>query len=665
MPIGSIHKTGNSFRGAVEYVLSQGRYKDDNEKKKPSIVLKYNLLFDDAQQLGMEFRNLANFNKKVKKPVFHFSINFEKHTLESPKRQLTFVKKVLDLMEIRSENHQALVAQHHDKHSHYHVILNRVGMDGITYSDKFSKNRLELCIDRAEKELKMDNSLAEVRRFTYDPDSENEKGYQFKKVESKHKGKTIVKVSKSKKLGINKKKNELKACILKVLTSGVVSAEELKEELLKLDVNFDFSYNIRGLAKTSFRYDGYAIKGSALELSAKIIENQLLENQRAKLDKLKKSHIKGLIMNTALAVSHVNNQFEKGIQIDSTIYESVKDLIDNKGDNLSILAHEEIKMMIEENELRFNEEKIQYQIKLEQYQEVQNEKPQKIFGLFETIKQKEYNKELELRKQQSQPVFLFKSDLDENFKNKIHRPLNEVSNELNEKITIQFISELEYFRRLKKYQEQLLLRFISQLSKNLKVDYEFIKGDEKVKNFKKHYEKFIGEEIPNVLNNGFKRREVFTNKLIIEELFTNYQIILEKKMNEYSEIFRIENESKEKLSTESINKYKENRSKYRNEYHYEEYFVSRYSHSTQFKDLFWLDKKFESLDSEEQVLFLEKEFELEKDNAEKLKNNFFQNDESVFQMKIEALNNLENRLIRVSDMIIEKPKNQNDIGLQR
>lgn len=665
MPIGSIHKTGNSFRGAVEYVLSQGRYKDDNEKKKPSIVLKYNLLFDDAQQLGMEFRNLANFNKKVKKPVFHFSINFEKHTLESPKRQLMFVKKVLDLMEISSENHQALVAQHHDKHSHYHVILNRVGMDGITYSDKFSKNRLELCIDRAEKELEMDNSLAEVRRFTYDPNPENEKGYHFKKIESKHKGKTIVRESKSKKLGINKKKNELKACILKVLTSGVVSAEELKKELLKLDVNFDFSNNIKGLAKTSFRYDGYAIKGSALELSAKIIESQLLENQRAKLAQLKKSRIEELIMNSDIAVSDVDSQFKKGVQLDSIDYKKLHDFTD-KEDTLSSWVHQELKKMIEENELRFNEEKIQYQIKLEQYQEIQNEKPQKTFGLFETSKQKEYNKELELRKQQSQPVFSFKSDLNKDFKSRIEQHLNIESNKLNEKITIQFISESEYYKRLKNHQEQLILRFISQVDKNLKVDFEFTNDKMKVKKFKEFYEKFIELETAGLLNNGFKTREIFSNKLIIEDLFGNYNKVLDEKMKQYSEEVRIEKESKEKLSTESIHKYKEIRSKYRNEYHYEEYFVSRYIHSSSLKDLHWLDKKLYSLNSQsERGKYLSEEFGLTYKVAEYLSHHFFSDNKEVLQMKIDCLNQLPDRFIREKDEIVIKRENKNNYYLGR
>lgn len=653
MPIGSIHKTGNSFRGAAEYVLSEGRYKDDYEEKKPSIILKYNLLFDDAQQLGMEFRNLANFNTKVKKPVFHFSINFDRETQETKERQLEFIKRILDLMDINSENHQVLVAEHHDKHSHYHVIMNRVGMNGITYSDKFSKNKLELCIDRAEKELGIDNSLSEVRRFTYNP--KNEKGYDFKKVESNHKGKTIIKESKNKKLGIKNKQNKLKEIILKVLESGVISTQELQIELKKYEVDFQFSYNVNGLAKTSFRYDGYAVKGFSLGLKAKFIEEQLHENVRASIDRDKKNQINDTFSKISKVVSDIDKQYEKGDQLEPGFYENLETIFINDEN----IGFEDLRKIIEENDIQFIEKKKDYDLKLNQYLAIQKEKPKSFLKYFETAQQKEYNKELDLKKQESMPIFSFNGTLKERIKNRIEDSLRIEVENLDTKNSLQFIKESEYLKKLKKYQDEVSLIFTSLLKKELQVQSEFIDGKEQVRIFKDYYGKFVEIVRPNIAIHGFKNREVFTSLFMIEELFTIFRIELGKKIDEYSETHRFNKEIESELSIEGIDKYKEIRSRYNNQRDYIEKILLNYEHEGILKDLFWLDKKLYSLETDnERARYLQYEFGLSNKAADSLVYYFFDENEKVLEMKIKCLNSLPDRLIRGKDKIPTQDRSQ-------
>lgn len=88
MPVGKISKSGNSFTGAAEYDLAQGKYRRDNKTKKPEI-LQTNLIYSNYyKDIGREFRALSISNQKCKKPVLKFSISFD------PVEKLTDEQKI-------------------------------------------------------------------------------------------------------------------------------------------------------------------------------------------------------------------------------------------------------------------------------------------------------------------------------------------------------------------------------------------------------------------------------------------------------------------------------------------------------------------------------------------------------------------------------------------
>lgn len=126
MPIGEAHKSGSTFTGLCEYVLAQGTYSIQNNDKKPEIVFNNFIYGTDYLDIGKQFKDQANENKKVSKPVMHLTVNFKAEDHISKLQQEEFVKRILKEMGVKDDNHQYLAVRHQDKHPLYHLIVNRI-----------------------------------------------------------------------------------------------------------------------------------------------------------------------------------------------------------------------------------------------------------------------------------------------------------------------------------------------------------------------------------------------------------------------------------------------------------------------------------------------------------------------------------------------------------
>ncbi|MBO6186567.1 MAG: hypothetical protein J6O88_18075 [Chryseobacterium sp.] len=276
--IGNIHKSGNSFSGASEYVLAQGRYAKEEKDKRPEIIEQNNIFSTNHKEIGREMRAVALDNTKVKKPVMHYSVSFSKDDKTEENKRIEAVKSTMKDLGISANNHQYMVVKHNDKQPHYHIIVNRVGLDGKLLSDNFSKNRLEVAIDKAEKKLGLDNSLAEKRRFVYNP--ANDKGYNV----VPRKENNLVRKPKDKEKSLSDKKEFIQDKINESLQNKrITNPEQLKSELQKHKINFEYKTNSKGLAGTSFYYDKLSVKGSQIDFKASVIEKQLKYNEKFSL----------------------------------------------------------------------------------------------------------------------------------------------------------------------------------------------------------------------------------------------------------------------------------------------------------------------------------------------------------------------------------------------
>lgn len=380
MPIGSISKSGSSFRGAAEYDLAQGIYAKDAEEKKPEIIEQNFVFGDNAKDLGKQFRDLAQDNDKCKKPVMKFSISFDPKEKMTDAQKKEFTKRVMNEMGIKEDSHQYMITRHSDKgHDHHHILANRVGMDGKLINDSFSKARLEKAIDKTEKEMKLNNDLAKSRRFVYD--ETQEKGYRVQK-ENFRSNKSIEQNQKpTKEKSLDNKKSFMIAEISKAKAISKSPEElkiNLKEKNIDAEMRFDKSGKFTGVA---FNYDNLSVKGSALgkEFKASQLQKEFSINA-SKVQENKEQITQDLKAETLKNIDTAIEKMEPYREHNSKTYEGMQGL----------------KVAVSENQIenKSDLEKINKVAKthisdIERMENMQKEKPQKIEPEKPQIEQKE------------------------------------------------------------------------------------------------------------------------------------------------------------------------------------------------------------------------------------------------------------------------------------
>ena len=407
MPIGEAHKSGGSFSGLAEYILAQGIYKSQNDDKKPEIVFKNHVYSSNYLELGAEFRDVAKENKRVTKPVMHLTVNFKTSDNISIENQKKFVQKIMDEMGVKENNHQFLVVKHNDKHPHYHIQINRIGFDGKTLSDSNSKLRIGTACDKIEKEMGLDNYLQETRAYVYD---ENSNTYKKNKNRNINNGKTVIKASRNRQVGIQEKKDFIQIKTLKALNNhNVESLEELQRALETQKISFKYSVNKKEQVAVSFRYKGLAVKGSKISLKGSLIKNQLLANQLAN-KKLKDKEkllylLKDIYLNLVKSIDQMVQQYNSGkIPNLNTIFEK-NDIHYNKAGQLEYknltLEAGFLKRFIEEFNMKLENAKNEHIANTKAYHLLQNIEFKKGFLGFLNSKEKKFNKELKEKKEQT------------------------------------------------------------------------------------------------------------------------------------------------------------------------------------------------------------------------------------------------------------------------
>ena len=389
MPIGNISNAGKSFTGAAEYDLAQGKYAEQENSKKPEI-LEQNFVFgNDYKDLGKQFREVSNENKRVESPVMKVSISFDTKENLSESQKIEFTKKVMKEMGIREDNHQYMITRHSDKkHDHHHVLANRVGMDRKVIDYSHSIPRLEKSIDKVEKEMKLNNDLSKTRRYVFD--EKNEKGYKVQKENFRSNREKVS--TKTKSLGVAEKKDYIKNSVEKSLQESKSVSDlqsKLQEKNISVEARFDKANKLTGI---SFKYDNLSVKGSAMgkEFKASGIEKEIKNNiDRENIKPLPKVEIesrevqelrKETLQNLDKAIEKIEPYKEANLKT----YESVKTIkqgvqrneLNSKEDlqkinqmaknHISNIEAQEQKPEIQQNYDRFDQAKANKEAKQEQ-----------------------------------------------------------------------------------------------------------------------------------------------------------------------------------------------------------------------------------------------------------------------------------------------------------
>ncbi|MGN8034126.1 relaxase/mobilization nuclease domain-containing protein [Chitinophaga sp. 22321] len=144
--------TGSSFYHLISYVLEDKRSLSEDRKENMSLqdniqhkdraeILAYNQCFGDKYELTEQFKDVARLSKRVEKPVLHLSIRLADGD-HLTRDQLIELGEAL-AKEFDIADHQYLVVLHKDtREQHFHIVANRVGLDGKAASDSNNYKRM-------------------------------------------------------------------------------------------------------------------------------------------------------------------------------------------------------------------------------------------------------------------------------------------------------------------------------------------------------------------------------------------------------------------------------------------------------------------------------------------------------------------------------------------
>lgn len=136
---------GQGFAGVVNYILDQ--------KKGTELLNSEGLRLKNKDTIIESFKQQAELNSGISKPVYHISLSFSAKDKELLSNELmTDIAKQYMCRMIISDT-QFLIARHLDKeHPHIHLVINRVDYHGKTISDKNDRIRSEkICKELTRK----------------------------------------------------------------------------------------------------------------------------------------------------------------------------------------------------------------------------------------------------------------------------------------------------------------------------------------------------------------------------------------------------------------------------------------------------------------------------------------------------------------------------------
>lgn len=262
------YTVGNGFTGAISY-CAEKEHAQIIEVSNISLEISDRDKFFSVPDAAQQMRNQAKERPRVKKPVLHVSFSFNENEKISSENQLKAVHSGLKNVGIDLNKHQALIVKHNDtKNPHYHVVVNRVDLQGDLHKDHRLADRLQVSCDRVEKEMNLRKT--EGRTVIYDP--KQEKGFSYVEREKKTKS-----ISKNPKQVAEKRILETYEGAKKT----AIDIESLKKECLKNGVEINVSTNKNGIFGVSFKDESTkkAVKGSKLGIKAKEL-NQILPKNK-------------------------------------------------------------------------------------------------------------------------------------------------------------------------------------------------------------------------------------------------------------------------------------------------------------------------------------------------------------------------------------------------
>ena len=241
---------GRSFGSALEYGAG---LKEGKENKPSQLLGASNLGARDPQGMAAEMMAVAD-SSRCQSPVWHTSLNWPKGEEVQKEQLLRAASEYCRRIGADPTRHQVAIYQHHDRpHTHIHIYINRVPMDGgpaLDTSHNYARN-VKVC-QAITEQLGM-SKLPEQRQSLNDHDLHKQSTREY-----------------------------VQEALKTTLTNPqITSVEQLGEQLRLKGVESQFKHDSKGvLVGCSFRYYETAVKGTEVGHKAKQIGQQLSLNQQ-------------------------------------------------------------------------------------------------------------------------------------------------------------------------------------------------------------------------------------------------------------------------------------------------------------------------------------------------------------------------------------------------
>ena len=115
------------FKGVCEYVFNHGAPE----------LLGGNIAGHDAETAVKDLNAVRSLRREILKPCLHIPLSLPVEDTLTPEQWIETAEKYLFRMGINTENHQWMLVRHSDKaHEHAHLVINKIGLDGVLYDDR-------------------------------------------------------------------------------------------------------------------------------------------------------------------------------------------------------------------------------------------------------------------------------------------------------------------------------------------------------------------------------------------------------------------------------------------------------------------------------------------------------------------------------------------------
>lgn len=272
--------SGNSFRGVLDYNM---------DEKKNHELIDSNMMGETPRELAKEFSYSRQKNQKIKNPVFHASLSFDKSDKVDNEKMKEISNKFLEKMGYK--NTQYVVIKHNDtEHQHMHIVASRIQENGIKV-----KSHKEV-----DKAIKISRGL------------EKEFGlYEVNKIEN---GK-IQENGISQKANVKDSRIKVKESVSKYFENNKTdkSIDSFVEYMQDNKLNVYFAKNSKGeIFGVNFKANGFTFKGSSIgkEFSWKNIDDKLNYDKNKDLNTVEFSNYLSLTNNTTSNFKSINKFYD-------------------------------------------------------------------------------------------------------------------------------------------------------------------------------------------------------------------------------------------------------------------------------------------------------------------------------------------------------------------